>query len=335
MASAAIPTVRPDRVTLRHALATAVRAPSVYNSQPWRWHARPDGSADLDADSDRRLTTIDADGRDQRLSCGAALHHLVVALADLGWSAQVERFPDQEDSHRLAHIQPLSIGPSPDAARLGRAIPLGHTDRRRFSAAPLETNLLESLVARAAACETELHLVASGPARERLIALITRSGGLQRQQAGYAAELTRWTTRYGGAGDGIAASTVAAGPDLPGEVPMRAFTPGRLAQSPHSFEHDDASILMVLSSSTDDRLGALRAGEATSAVLLAATDMGLATTPLSQPLEVTRTRTSIRDRIVGPQSFPQIMLRVGWPQPGCADLPPTPRRRLDHVLTEQ
>ncbi len=44
--------------------------------------------------------------------------------------------------------------------------------------------------------------------------------------------------------------------------------------------------------------GALRAGEATSAVLLTATDPGLATTPLSQPLEVTRTRAAISRHLV-------------------------------------
>ena len=94
-------------------------------------------------------------------------------------------------------------------------------------------------------------------------------------------------------------------------------------------------MLMVVSSRTDDRLGTLRAGEATSAVLLAATDMGSATTPLTQPLEVAQTRSSISDHIVGPQLFPQLLLPVGWAEPGCPDLPPTPRRSLDHVLRQR
>jgi nitroreductase len=205
-------TVLPDQAGLRRMPGSAVQAPSVYNSQPWRWCAGTTAGVDLFADPDRHLIAIDADGRELLLSCGAALHHLIVALAGPGWSAQVERFPDPENSEHLA----------------------------------------------------------------------------QRQQAGYAAELARWTGRYPGASDGITA-----------------------------------------------RLGALRAGEASSAVLLTATDMGLATTPLSQPLEVAHTRDSISEHIVGPQSFPQLLLRVGWPQPGCPQLPPTPRRGLDHVLVER
>ena len=113
---------------------------------------------------------------------------------------------------------------------------------------------------------------------------------------------------------------------------MRPFPRASLAQSPHSFEHEDASVLMVLSSRTGDRLGALRAGEAISAVLLTATDLGLATTPLSQPLEVASTREAIGAHIVGPQLFPQIVLRVGWAQSGSPDLVPTSRRNIQHVV---
>jgi nitroreductase len=334
MASTVVPTVLPDQASLRRALGSAVRAPSVYNSQPWRWRASTTDGVDLFADPDRRLLTIDADGRDLLLSCGAALHHLVVALAGLGWSAQVERFPDPENTHHLAHVQPLVAAPPTDTARLARAIPQRRTDRRRFSAQPVDQALLDTLIGRAASCGTELHVVAGSAARDRLIEMVTRSASLQRQQEGYASELARWTGRYTGAGDGITAGSVAVGIGQPGEVPMRAFTRGELAQSPHSFEHADASVLTVLSSPSDDRLGALRAGEATSAVLLAAIDMGLATTPLSQPLEVSRTRAAISEHIVGPR-FPQLLLRVGWPQPGCPELPPTPRRSLDHVLVER
>jgi nitroreductase len=326
-----VPTVLADVATLRRAIEYAVRAPSIYNSQPWRWRAGPAG-VDLFADLDRNLITIDSDGRGLLISCGAALHHLVVGLAGLGFSAQVDRFPDPENSAHLARVVPVDTSPAPAAVRLAQAVALRRTDRRRFSSRPVDRAVLDMLVHEAAGCGTHLYVVAEGEARTRLMGLITSSATLQRQQAGYAAELARWTGRYAASGDGIESNTVAAGIGLSGEVPMRPFPRANLVQSPHSFEHEDASVLMVLSSRTDDRLGALRAGEATSAVLLTATGLGLATTPLSQPLEVTQTRAAISDHFVGPQLFPQIVLRVGWAEPGTPDLVPTPRRRLDHVL---
>ena len=68
MASAAPPVSLPDEATLLRAVESAVRAPSVYNSQPWRWRADAAIGIDLFADRDRHLITIDADGRDLLVS---------------------------------------------------------------------------------------------------------------------------------------------------------------------------------------------------------------------------------------------------------------------------
>ena len=89
---------------------------------------------------------------------------------------------------------------------------------------------------------------------------------------------------------------------------------------------------MVLSARSDDRLGTLRAGEAVGAVLLAATGMGLATTPLSQPLEVASTRGWVSEHLVGADVFPQVVIRVGRADPHAPALPPTLRRSVDRVL---
>jgi hypothetical protein len=76
----------------------------------------------------------------------------------------------------------------------------------------------------------------------------------------------------------------------------------------------------------------LRAGEAVSAVLLAATRFGLGTTPLSQGVEVDAVRQAIQRDVLHVPEQPQLVLRVGWPASGAAELPPTPRRDLHSVL---
>jgi len=323
----------PDETTLRAAVACATSAPSVWNSQPWRWRAGTHDGVDLFADRSRRQNTTDPHGHDLLLSCGAALNHLVVALAAAGWAARVTRMPDPEYRDHLAHVTLEAATPSAEVARLVAAIPRRRTDRRRFSADPVSPELLDTLVERAAECGADLHVVAASAARRRLVEAIAEAGPLQRQQMGYAAELAKWTGRYAAAGDGIPpANIITSGADRVGDVPMRPVPDGRLTQSPHGLEHDDASVLMLLCTDDDDRLSVLRAGEATSAVLLAATGLGLATTPLSQPLEVAETRATIRNRVLGPHLQPQIVLRVGWASPGTPELPPTRRRPLKHVL---
>ena len=70
-----------DRRTVRGALALAAAAPSVRNSQPWRWEVGRD-AVHLHADLARWLPAADPMGRDLVMSCGAALHHARVALGD-------------------------------------------------------------------------------------------------------------------------------------------------------------------------------------------------------------------------------------------------------------
>jgi hypothetical protein len=74
-------------------IATAARAPSVHNSQPWLF--RRDGSAmDLFADPHRRLR-VDPDGREMLTSCGAALFGLRLGVRSLGYLPVVELLPDR------------------------------------------------------------------------------------------------------------------------------------------------------------------------------------------------------------------------------------------------
>jgi len=88
----------------------------------------------------------------------------------------------------------------------------------------------------------------------------------------------------------------------------------------------------VLATPSDGPLDRLRAGEALSAVLLAATRLGLATTPLSQALEVDAIRKELRHQVLHIPEYPQLIIRIGWPATAAAELPPTPRRGLSSVL---
>ncbi len=63
---------RPNPDTVAAALDLAVRAPSVHNSQPWRWRF-DGGTLELFADRSRQLPATDPQGRGLVLSCGAAL----------------------------------------------------------------------------------------------------------------------------------------------------------------------------------------------------------------------------------------------------------------------
>ena len=92
----------PPTAVLHRILTKACRAPSVHNSQPWRW--RVDGDhVTLLADRTRQLMRADPEGRDLVLSCGAALHHFRVAAAAEGYRPRVVRKPYGVGANALGH----------------------------------------------------------------------------------------------------------------------------------------------------------------------------------------------------------------------------------------
>jgi nitroreductase len=80
----------PTRSEIEQAVAFGVRAPSVHNTQPWRWVFRG-GVLELHADRSRQLPALDPDGRSMLLSCGAALELARLGFAAAGWESEVDR----------------------------------------------------------------------------------------------------------------------------------------------------------------------------------------------------------------------------------------------------
>ena len=84
-------------------IATAARAPSVHNTQPWRFRAGHD-VIELYADQRRKLR-VDPVGREMLISCGAALFGLRLAVRSLGYLPVVELLPDPARLRLLAQVR--------------------------------------------------------------------------------------------------------------------------------------------------------------------------------------------------------------------------------------
>src|SRR5258706_15552931 len=82
-------------------LTAAARAPSLHNTQPWRFRLTPD-TIELFADPARALGVVDPDGVELRIACGAALFNLRLALAGLGVRPIVTVLPDPTAPDLLA-----------------------------------------------------------------------------------------------------------------------------------------------------------------------------------------------------------------------------------------
>lgn len=315
----------PDPETLRAVLTLATHAPSVHNSQPWHWVVGPD-RLHLYADPARHLRQADPDRRDLLLSCGAALHHCTVALAAMGWRAVVERLPDPADRTLLATIEVARRPPEDLDVMLAAAITRRRTDRRTYSSWPVPWGDIALMGARAARAGVMLRQIDLLP---RLHETIIESASRHAADPDYLAELSAWSGRYGSLAGVPARNTPE--PDRAAAVPARVFAGPALRQPPHTSAAEDRAVLIALGTEADDDLSRLRAGEATSLVLLSATAMGLATCPVTEPLEIPQTREAVRADVFGRTGYPQMLLRVGWAAVDAEPLPATPRRPLPDV----
>ena len=185
----------PDFDVIRDAVTLASRAPSLHNSQPWRWVA--EGPAlQLWADPPLLMHATDRTGRELILSCGAVLDHLRVAMAAAGWHSNTERFPDPDDPDHLATLRFQPMESLAEAYRL-RADAIGrrHTDRLPFGA-PAAWPALWSLLCRAVAPFDVLLDVVADADRPRLAEASQLTETLRRYDTSYMSELRWWTSPF-------------------------------------------------------------------------------------------------------------------------------------------
>ena len=126
-------------------VATAARAPSLHNTQPWRFRPGPRG-LELIADPSRILPGIDPAGREMLVSCGAALFGLRLAVRQAGYRPLVSLLPDPARPTLLACVQLGAAAPmTRGERRLLAAVPHRHTHRGAFDPGPVAVSLLARL----------------------------------------------------------------------------------------------------------------------------------------------------------------------------------------------
>jgi nitroreductase len=317
----------PEGKTIRTALTMAVRAPSVHNTQPWLWSVG-ENSVHLHSNPSLQLSSTDPDGRDLMISCGIALNHCVVAFAALGWLAKAHRFPNPADSSHLAAMELEPYSATEVDVALAAAILRRRTDRRRYGARPVSAADISLMGARAARAGVMLRNVES---LTRLSDLVSEAAYRHTNSFAYLSELSTWSGRYASQA-GVPARS-AARLDPATVIPRRAFAGPALTEPPGTPPADDDAVVLALGTRDDDEVARLRAGEATSAVLLTATALGLASCPITEPLEIKEIRDEVGADVFGTSGYPQMLLRIGWAPANAEPLPATPRRPLSDVVT--
>jgi hypothetical protein len=310
------------------AVQLACRAPSLHNSQPWRWIASST-VADLFADRDRVVRSSDSSGREAIISCGAALDHFRVAMAAAGWNTTVEQFPNPKRGDHLASVGFAPLDSVTEALRdRADAILRRRTDRLPFRA-PRDWESFEPVLRDMFDDELVTLDVLADDVRPQLADASRLTDSLRRYDDTYHHELQWWTAPFR-LSEGVPPSALVSQSerqrvDVNRKFPVSGYTDRRYATT------QDQSKILVLSTPEDTRENALTCGQVLSTVLLECTMAGLATCTLTHITELEASRTILQG-LTATMAFPQVLIRVGT-APDMEQIPaPTPRRPLTEVL---
>jgi hypothetical protein len=319
-----------SRLELEAAVAAARLAPSVHNTQPWNFRLGDHG-IELLADPSRQLPVLDPTGRQLKLSCGAALDHLRVALRGAGLDSSVQLFP-ADDPAVVARIAVTAGAPaSEQEVALAEAITARHSQREPFSGRAVEHSVLAQLREVAEARGVWLALLERREDQITLAVLLSNADASETMDPEYKAELQHWL-RTDPAFDGIPADLL---PERVGErhteVPVRDFAagkpPGAVTDEPDTSPPDERPALVILGTEADTPEQWVAAGESLSRLLLTATTLDLRASMLGQVIDLPYTRQQLRAqlRLIGE---PQMVLRIGYGPPA----PASPRRPMDDLI---
>jgi hypothetical protein len=318
------------RELLQAAIGHAVLAPSIRNTQPWRFELADDTLL-LRADRSRALPTADPDHRELVMSCGAALFNLRTVLQHWGFGVRVQLMPDPHDPDLLARVSITSGRPSGDDYRaLVAAMGARRTHRDAFSPDPLPQSLLDELAA--VAQREGAWLVRLQPPLAQDAAL--RVGAAARQLLGsraYRRESAAWL-RFAErrAQDGVPVSALGLGSwrSRLGALLRRVWDRGSTAEAARQEARArEAPALVVLGTQGDTHRDWLWAGQALEHVLLVAANAGVFASFLDEPLQIPWLRRWLL-LATGLSGAPQLLLRLGYGMAGRA----TPRRPVMEVL---
>ncbi|WBB61941.1 nitroreductase family protein [Streptomyces sp. WMMC500] len=315
-----------DAQTLETLISAAAAAPSIHNTQPWRYRLDPDTvTLEAYAVTERGLPHTDPSGRALHVSVGASVFNLCVGVAHFGWTPIVRLLPRPKEPRLLATVRLAGGSPARNGHRadLYPAIWRRRSSRYPFADRRPPAELLTELSAAAHTAGTDLKL----PDPAETAHLLQLTAEAERRSTGDALkrmESRRWLRNEGVLG----IPTAALGPmDAAERIPMRDFADRADTRTPAAvFERKPT--LALLTTGHDRRVDWLRTGQALEHVLLVATAHGLRYSLLHQGMEWPDVREALRD-VRGGGGHVQMLIRFGYGPQG----PPTPRSPAGDVLT--
>ncbi|MCG8322267.1 MAG: hypothetical protein MI921_22410 [Cytophagales bacterium] len=309
----------------------AIKAPSVHNTQPWRFAYR-NNVIKVFPDYNRRLPMADQDDHALFISLGCAVENLVIAANHFGYRADIDYFPPLENNECI-RIR-LTEGRVDLDNRLFEAIDNRQSTRNRYKGRKIPGEDMKALQ-NAAHYEGVRTLVFSGQQEILpLIEFIKEASFLRFSNNSFKHELIYWirfnTREAKQTGDGLYTASMGF-PSVPswlGRLIMRLIKPSGEAKRVEKLVKS-SSAMMVFIAESNQKKNWINLGRAFERVALTATVLNIKHAHLNMPCEEIEVRKKLAAYLGLPDNQqPLLLIRLGY-----SEFMPYPFRRSIHRVT--
>jgi hypothetical protein len=268
---------------LEFALNYAALAPTEDGWQPWFFQLT-DTYIELATKKNKLRESVDPDGRQFLIGCGAALLYLKLALKHFGCFGRVALFPDLDQPSLVARIHPgFSGNASPQEQLLIGALTKGRANEAAIPETPMTEIMLGALSQSAAGERGWLDFIQSEPSWNQVARIMPADDRLRPNSV----SRPRLSLSFGG----------------------RVIRCGNGTVEPAREPADTTLALAVVKTKTDDKHGWLEAGQTMARAILQAQALGLSW-GFYDPVRRREAREALRVG-VGHKGFAQVILQFG------------------------
>ena len=324
---------------LKRLLDYGVLAPSLYNSQPWKFSLNPgQGVVEVYADETRaRPKAVDPKSRDLYLSLGACVEHLALAAPALGYELKESFFP-QKAPGLAARLELKALAETmPDP--LFSALLTRQTHAGKYKAGSVQEIHLDRLRHLPFFSGREkIYFAAGEPALSNLTLLLHDVSHEGSGDAALVEEGARWLTPKAEAAEGVPLDALG----LPISVKtrfslLRYFGYGReikevsrqaLLRQGHGIE---APAFLLVTTTNPAPEGYFKCGRAFAQLALTLSELELGSQALHLPITLASRHSELRGIFgAGESEEPVLLLRFG--QPLDKKWPKTSRRPVEQCI---
>jgi nitroreductase len=319
------PGTAPIELQLQFLVRYAILAPSVRNTQPWRF-AVEGNRVDLLADLRRGLPVADPGQREMYISLGCALENLLVAAEHFGFRHEVSYLPASESGQIAASVV-FAPGGTRSPARDGialEAILARHNDNSIFRPIRVPPALCRCLQACQTGSEPRFDLSEDLLFCRWIERLTLEADRREFADPEFRNEIAHWIGQGGLSSPGLAARV--------GSFAVSHLDLGEsVARQDHKIVESSA-LLGVISTTSDTHLDHIVTGQLFERIWLTATTMGVTIHPMSQTMRQPGSRAAVAELLPVTGWIPQHLFRVGYSSREAPRF--TPRRPLEEALTD-